>query len=102
MSVEFVLEGIELVLQLNRFLLLRVNKDVLDWSQLISHERIQINLYIHIWLFSHLQMKLTTSSMITGNFLIVVRSCSEIGISLSLLSWPESAWMLFARLFIAS
>ena len=47
-------------------------------------------------------MKLTTSSMITGNSLIVPRIWSEIGTSLSLVSWPESAWMLFARLFMAS
>jgi len=37
-SVKFVFEGVKFVLQLNCFLSLRVNKDVLDWSQLISHE----------------------------------------------------------------
>jgi len=37
-SVKFVFEGVKFVLQLNCFLLLRVNKNVLDWSQLISHE----------------------------------------------------------------
>jgi len=37
-SVKFVFEGVKFVLQLNCLLFLRVNKDVLDWSQLISHE----------------------------------------------------------------
>ena len=37
-SVKFVFEGVKFVLQLNCFLLLRVDKNVLDWSQLISHE----------------------------------------------------------------
>ena len=37
-SVKFVFEGVKFVLQLNCLLFLRVNKDVLDLSQLISHE----------------------------------------------------------------
>ena len=37
-SVKFVFEGVKFVLQLDCFLFLRVNKDVLDLSQLISHE----------------------------------------------------------------
>jgi len=40
MSVKFVFEDVEFALQLSRFLLLRVHKDVLNWSQLISHEHI--------------------------------------------------------------
>ena len=47
MSIKFVLEGIKFVLQFSRFLLLRVNKDVLDWSQLISHKRIQRLIHTH-------------------------------------------------------
>ena len=74
MSVKFVLEGVKLVLQLSRFLLLRVHKDVLDWNQLINHEHVSMDLYIHIQLFSHLQMKSTTSSKISGNSLIILRS----------------------------
>ena len=75
-SVDLVLEGIEFVLQLNRFLLLRVNKDILDWSQLISHEFTQIKTrgHVHFQFLSHLQMKLTTSSIISGNSLIVQHS----------------------------
>ena len=37
-SVKFVFEGVKFILQLNCLLFLRVNKDVLDLSQLISHE----------------------------------------------------------------
>ena len=75
-SVDLVLEGIEFVLQLNRFLLLRVNKDILDWSQLISHEFTQIKMcrHVHFQFLSHLQMKLTTSSIILGNSLMVRHS----------------------------
>ena len=58
--------------------------------------------YIHIQLLSHLQMKSTTSCKISGNSHIILRSWSEVGTSSSLLSWPASTWMLFARLFIAS
>jgi len=43
MSVKFVLEGVKFFLQLSYFLPLRVNKDVLDWSQSISHERIHMD-----------------------------------------------------------
>jgi len=76
MSVKFIFEGIRFVLQLNHFLLLRVNKNVLDWSQLISHETTQMKMngHVHIQLFSHLRMKMTTSSMMTGNSLMVLRS----------------------------
>jgi len=36
--------------------------------------------------------------MMMGNSLIVRHSWSKIGTSLSLLSWPESTWMVFAWL----
>jgi len=47
-------------------------------------------------------MKITTSSIIFGNSLIVLCSWSDIGTSSSLSNWPASTWMLFARFFIAS
>ena len=75
MSVKFIFESVEFVLQRNRFLHLRVDKDVLDWSQLISHAYTQMmNRHVHMQLFSHLRMKLTTSCMMLGNSLIVLRS----------------------------
>ena len=43
MSVNFVLEGVKFLLQLSRFFLLRVHKDVLYWSQLISYEHISMD-----------------------------------------------------------
>ena len=104
MSVKFVFEGVKFVLQHNCFLQLRVNRDVLDWSQLISPESTQMKMNgrVHMQLFSHLRMKITTSSIIFGNSLIVLCSWSDIGTSSSLSSWPVSTWMLFARFFIAS
>ena len=104
MSVKFVFEGVKFVLQHNCFLQLRVNRDVLDWSQLISPESTQMNMNgcVHMQLFSHLRMKITTSSIIFGNSLIVLCSWSDIGTSSSLSSWPASTWMLIARFFIAS
>ena len=57
---------------------------------------------VHMQLFSHLRMKITTSSIIFGNSLIVLCSWSEIGTSFSLSSWPASTCILFARFFITS
>ena len=104
MSIKFIFKGIKFVLQRNRFLHLRVNEDVLDWSQLISHEstKMKTNGHVHMQLSSHLRMKTTTSSTISGNSSTVLRSWSEIGTSFSLSNWPENTWMLLARLFIVS
>ena len=54
-SAKLVLEIIEFVHQFSRFLLLRVNKDILDWSELISHRSIQMktNGHAHFQLLSH-------------------------------------------------
>lgn len=104
MSAKFVFESVKFFLQRNCFLHLRVNTDVLDWSQFISPKSTQMKMngYVHIQLSSHLRMKITTSSMKFGNSPIVLCSWSDIGTSLSLTSWPASTCMLFARLFIAS
>jgi len=102
MSVKFVLEAVKFPLQLSRYLLLRVHKDVLDWSQQSVTNTFRWIDYIHIQLLSHLQMKSTTSFIMSGNSVIVLPSSREVGTLSSLLSWPASTWMLFARLFIAS
>jgi len=72
------------------------------WLEPIHQSQIHPDGYVHIQLSSHLQIKITTSFMRFGNSLIVLCSWSNIGTSLSLMSWPASTCMLFARLFIAS
>jgi len=69
-------------------------------GQSFGHAPIQTIAYVHIQLWSHLWMNFTTSFIMTENSRMMWQSSSEIGISLSLVSWPASTWVLSARLFI--
>ena len=60
----------------------------------------QTNRYVHMQLSSHFWIKFTTSSVSTGNSLIVSLSSSDIGIPLNLLSWPAKTIMLSVSLCI--